>query len=75
MPLAEGVTNIVNLQEDKDFAYWGVDFEAYRRRAAELGLFLDRRPVRRILPSFTMSQAIWVNSYRPFDNRLARMYF
>lgn len=42
---AEGVTNIVNLQEDKDFAYWGVDFEAYRRRAVELGMFLDRRPV------------------------------
>lgn len=46
MRLAEGVTNIVNLQEDKDFAYWGVDFEAYSRRAAELGMFLDRRPVR-----------------------------
>ena len=46
MRAAEGVTNIVNLQEDKDFAYWGVDFEAYRRRAAELGMFLDRRPVR-----------------------------
>ncbi|CAL8464176.1 g3711 [Coccomyxa elongata] len=42
---AEGVTNIVNLQEDKDFAYWGVDFEAYRRRATELGMFLDRRPI------------------------------
>lgn len=33
-------------QEDKDFAFWGVDFEAYRRRAEELGMFLDRRPVR-----------------------------
>jgi hypothetical protein len=42
---AEGVTNIVNLQEDKDFAYWGVDFGAYSRRATELGMFLDRRPV------------------------------
>ena len=36
----------VALQEDKDFAFWGVDFEAYRRRAEELGMFLDRRPVR-----------------------------
>ena len=33
-------------QEDKDFAFWGVDFEAYAQRARELGIFLDRRPVR-----------------------------
>ncbi len=32
-------------QEDKDFGYWGVDFQAYANRAKELGLFLDRRPV------------------------------
>ena len=34
------------LQEDKDFGYWGVDFHAYSSRAKELGIFLDRRPVR-----------------------------
>ena len=34
------------VQEDKDFGYWGVDFQAYSSRAKELGLFLDRRPVR-----------------------------
>ena len=34
------------VQEDKDFGYWGVDFHAYSSRAKELGLFLDRRPVR-----------------------------
>ena len=33
------------LQEDKDFGYWGVDFHAYASRAQELGMFLDRRPV------------------------------
>lgn len=33
-------------QEDKDFAFWGVDFQAYARRTEQLGMFLDRRPVR-----------------------------
>jgi hypothetical protein len=33
-------------QEDKDFAFWGVDFQAYAQRAQQLGMFLDRRPVR-----------------------------
>ena len=36
---------LVELQEDKDFGYWGVDFHSYASRAKELGMFLDRRPV------------------------------
>ena len=51
----ERVTNIVNLQEDKDFAYWGVDFEAYSSRAKQLGMYLDRRPVRTWLLSHASS--------------------
>lgn len=35
----------MELQEDKDFGYWGVDFHSYASRARELGMFLDRRPV------------------------------
>jgi len=35
----------LSAQEDKDFGYWGIDFQAYSSRAKELGMFLDRRPV------------------------------
>lgn len=36
---------IVNLQQDKDMQYWGVDFEANQRSCGELGLQLIRKPV------------------------------
>ena len=49
------------LQEDKDFGYWGVDFQAYSSRAKELGLFLDRRPVQ---PLFQLHYA----TFRIMDN-------
>lgn len=62
---AGGVTNIVNLQEDKDFAYWGVDFEAYRRRATELGMFLDRRPVRSRTPLQASLALLIMGSLQP----------
>lgn len=41
-----GVSVILNLQQDKDMEYWGVDFGANQRRAAELGMRVLRQPVR-----------------------------
>lgn len=38
-----GVHTLVNLQQDKDMAHWGVDFAANAARAAELGVDI-RRP-------------------------------
>ncbi|KIY99959.1 hypothetical protein MNEG_8005 [Monoraphidium neglectum] len=38
-----GVVTLVNLQQDKDIAHWGVDFGANAARAAELGVDI-RRP-------------------------------
>jgi hypothetical protein len=44
-----GINVIVNLQQDKDMQYWGVDFEANQRKCQELGLRLIRKPVSRPL--------------------------
>lgn len=41
-----GVNMIVNLQQDKDIAYWGIDFGANTAAMERLGLQLVRRPVR-----------------------------
>jgi hypothetical protein len=40
-----GINVIVNLQQDKDMQYWGVDFEGNQRKCQELGLRLIRKPV------------------------------
>jgi hypothetical protein len=37
---------ILNLQQDKDIAYWGIDFGANEAKAAQLGVKLLRKPVR-----------------------------
>ena len=37
---------MVSLQQDCDLANWGVDFPALRWRAGELGVSLERCPVR-----------------------------
>lgn len=42
----EGVTAVVSLQQDCDLANWGVDFPALQWRAGELGVSLERCPVR-----------------------------
>ena len=36
---------MLQLQQDKDFEHWGVDFGAVSRKAEELGIHLIRRPV------------------------------
>lgn len=40
----EGVGAILNVQEDKDMAYWKVDLPAVMRRCQELGVEHHRRP-------------------------------
>eukprot|EP00879_Flechtneria_rotunda_P002264 GHRR01002455.1.p1 GENE.GHRR01002455.1~~GHRR01002455.1.p1 ORF type:complete len:161 (+),score=14.69 GHRR01002455.1:176-658(+) len=40
-----GINVIVNLQQDKDIEYWGIDFAANQRKCHELGVQLVRRPV------------------------------
>jgi len=42
----EGITAIVNLQQDHDIAYWQVDLSPIRKRCEELGVVHIRRPAR-----------------------------
>ncbi len=41
-----GIGTVINLQQDKDFAHWNVDFGGYQHRANEIGLNIVRCPVR-----------------------------
>ncbi|QHN80538.1 Phosphoglucan phosphatase LSF2 [Arachis hypogaea] len=40
----EGVTYILNLQQDKDVEYWGIDLKSITRRCHELDVRHMRRP-------------------------------
>jgi hypothetical protein len=40
-----GVDVILNLQQDKDFQHWGIDFGGNQHRCNELGVTLLRKPV------------------------------
>lgn len=42
----ENVAYILNLQQDKDIEYWGIDLESVVTRCKELGIRHMRRPVR-----------------------------
>lgn len=42
----ENVAYILNLQQDKDIEYWGIDFQSILTRCQELGIHHMRRPVR-----------------------------
>jgi len=42
----EGVTAILNLQQDKDIEYWGIDLGSIVKRCQELGIRHMRRPAR-----------------------------
>jgi len=48
---------VVNLQQDKDIAYWGIDFEANKRKCQELGIQLIRKPVCAAAAAFTSTNA------------------
>lgn len=41
----EGVAYILNLQQDKDVEYWGIDLKSIIRRCRELSIRHMRRPV------------------------------
>lgn len=41
----EGVAYILNLQQDKDVEYWGIDLQSIIRRCRELEIRHMRRPV------------------------------
>lgn len=45
LALQHGIGAIVNLQQDKDIEYWGIDFGTNVSKMAELGVELVRRPV------------------------------
>ncbi|XLR30998.1 hypothetical protein S83_058898, partial [Arachis hypogaea] len=40
----EGVTYILNLQQDKDVEYWGIDLKSIKRRCHKLDVRNMRRP-------------------------------
>lgn len=40
------ILHVLQLQQDKDFEHWGVDFGAVSSKAQQLGIHLIRRPVR-----------------------------
>lgn len=44
----QNVAYILNLQQDKDIDYWGIDLDSIVRRSKELGIRHMRRPVRNI---------------------------
>lgn len=42
----EKITTVLNLQQDKDIEYWGIDFDAVRRQSEQLQVKHIRRPAR-----------------------------
>ena len=44
----ENVAYILNLQQDKDVEYWGIDLQSIIKRCQELGIRHMRRPVSKI---------------------------
>jgi hypothetical protein len=51
------VRTIINLQQDSDMQYWGIDFGANERACAESGIRLVRRPVRNSATSVILQVA------------------
>ncbi|KAK6929551.1 Dual specificity phosphatase, catalytic domain [Dillenia turbinata] len=48
----EDVAYILNLQQDKDIEYWGIDFNSILRRCTELGICHMRSPGRKAQSAF-----------------------
>ena len=44
----QNVAYILNLQQDGDIAYWGIDFESILKRCKQIGIRHMRRPVSKI---------------------------
>lgn len=47
----ENVAYILNLQQDKDIEYWGIDLDSIVKRCKDLGIRHMRRPVRETFPN------------------------
>lgn len=45
----ENVAYILNLQQDKDVEYWGIDLQSIIKRCRELGIHHMRKPVIKFL--------------------------
>jgi hypothetical protein len=43
---AAGVSALLSLQHDDCLAYWGIDYPAMRRHGSDLGLIMNRCPIR-----------------------------
>ncbi|GMH27105.1 hypothetical protein Nepgr_028948 [Nepenthes gracilis] len=56
LKLDENVAYILNLQQDKDIEYWGIDFQSILKRCSELGVRHMRRPARDFDPDSLRSQ-------------------
>ncbi|KAF5752619.1 putative dual specificity protein phosphatase [Tripterygium wilfordii] len=52
----ENVAYILNLQQDNDVEYWGIDLQSIIKRCAELGIRHMRRPARDFDPDSLRSQ-------------------
>ncbi|XP_010543685.1 PREDICTED: phosphoglucan phosphatase LSF2, chloroplastic [Tarenaya hassleriana] len=52
----ENVAYILNLQQDTDIEYWGIDLETIVRRSKELGIHHMRRPAKDFDPDSLRSQ-------------------
>lgn len=55
----ENVAYILNLQQDKDIEYWGIDFQLILKRCKELGIRHMRRPVRFTSPCILVEFTKW----------------
>lgn len=58
----QNVAYILNLQQDGDIAYWGIDLESIVERCKQLGIRHMRRPVRET--SLTLNSQKFVVHFR-----------
>lgn len=62
LKLNENVAYILNLQQDKDIEYWGIDFDSILKRCQQIGICHIRKPVRTFyphLPSVCLSSVVF----------------
>lgn len=64
----ENVAYILNLQQDKDVEYWGIDLKSIIRRCHELGIGHMRRPVSIANPIFSKFIEKITSALRLCDN-------
>lgn len=61
----EGVAYILNLQQDKDVEYWGIDLQSIIERCKEIGIHHMRQPV----STYVLITPCGIKSFaEPFSN-------